>query len=109
MTISLESVGERMRCLADHEAQWIDGRIRSVVRMLSEREQFPDMIFDGQPYDEQTAHLRILQFYRDSMERGFSDIGRQILLDIAIEYGIETDLRDDVIQANWLKATQGEH
>ncbi len=109
MTIGLETASERTQGLPDHEAQWIDGRVRSVGKMLDERDQFPDTLFDGRPYDEQTAHLRLLQYYRGSIERGFSDVGRQALLDIAAEYGIVTELPDDVVQDNWLKATQEEH
>lgn len=108
MTVGLETFEERIHGLPDDEAAWIDSRIKSVGKMLDERYQFPDMLFDGRPYDEETAHLRLLQYHRDSIRRGFSDVGRQALLDIAIDYGLSVELPEGIIQANWLKASQEE-
>lgn len=106
MAIGFESATERIHGLPEHEAAWIDGRVKSISKMLDERDQFPNMLFDGRSYDEQTAHLRLLQYHRDSMRQGFSDIGRQAILDIAVEFGVVTELSDDVVQANWLKAAE---
>jgi hypothetical protein len=108
MAIVFETIGERLQNLPAHEAFWIESRVKSVKKMLEEREQFPDMLFEGRPYDEQTAHLRLLQYHRDSVERGFSDVRRHTMLDIAIEFGVAVGLPDDVMEANWLKASQEE-
>lgn len=108
MAQGFESLEEKLSALPEREVFWVRSRVERVVKMLDERDQFPDMLFDGRPYDEQTAHLRLLQFHQDSIKQGLSDIGRQALLDVAIEFGLAAELPDDVIQANWLKASQEE-
>lgn len=106
MAKGFESVSEKVRGLPKQEALWIESRVKSISKMLGEQDNFPDILFDGKPYNEQTAHLRLLQYHRDSIELGFSDTGRQALLDVAMDFGAAAELPDDVIRENWLKASQ---
>lgn len=94
--------------LPEYEASWIKSRVDGITKTLDQRDEFPDVLFDGRPYDEEIAHLRLLQFHRDSIDLGFSNAARQALLDAATKFGLEAGLPEDVIQANWLKASQEE-
>ena len=106
MTVILESAPERFSDLPERESHWIEDRVTRMIKMLEESDQFAHIKFDGRPYDEQTAHFRLLQYHRDSIEMGFSNEGRQTILDLAVDFGIAAGLSDEVLQANWLTASQ---